>query len=194
MGSNEYTDNTQIVGINPTDDTVVYPSYSQERNFFTDKTRIIILLLSVSFAVILTIIILFVILAPKKFDITSSVPESLSLYEESYSQMRNGEATYQDICNRFESIIESVNEIGKFHYSIYYAKIIYDVEGDINKATDQIKIYEAIVNTDNRLLDEYYAALSDLYTEEGDVEQAEYYNQKLKEIAPSDVIDIMENN
>ena len=194
MGSNEYTDNTQIVGIDPTDDTVVYPSYSQERNFFTDKTRIIILLLSVSFAVILTIIILFVILAPKKFDITSSVPESLSLYEESYSQMRNGEATYQDICNRFESIIESVNEIGKFHYSIYYAKIIYDVEGDINKATDQIKIYEAIVNTDNRLLDEYYAALSDLYTEEGDVEQAEYYNQKLKEIAPSDVIDIMENN
>ena len=108
--------------------------------------------------------------------------------------MRNSEATYQDICNRFESIIESVNEIGKFHYSIYYAKIIYDVEGDINKATNQIEIYEAIVNTDNRLLDEYYAALSDLYTEEGDVEQAEYYNQKLKEIAPSDVIDIMENN
>ena len=192
MEGNEYIGNTQVIEAQSAEETIVYPSEPKKRDFYANKSKTIILILSLSLVLLLAIIV-FVIFIPKKKDVTSSVPESLSLYEESYSKMRNNEATYQETCNRFESVIESADEIGKFHYSVYYAKIIYDIEGDIEKAAGQIKKYGAIANTDSRLLDEYYAVLSDLYEEAGDAEQVEYYNQKLVELAPSEVIDVKEN-
>ena len=193
MDSHEYGDNAQPDSIQHVEEPVVYPNKPQKRAFFSDRQKISIFVLNFTLVILLAIIIFF-IFVQKKPNIASSVPDALSMYEDSYTKMRNNDASYQEICEQFEMAISTADNIGKFHYSVYYAKIIYDIEGDIEKAANQIKKYESIANTDSRLLDEYYAVLSDLYTKGGNLDQAEFYNQKLANLAPSDVIDIREDS
>lgn len=115
---------------------------------------------------------------------------SLVFKEYMQDKIDSGEYTPEEVFDYFETVIKNVEGEVKLRYLVYYAELFLETQQDVYGAVDIVKRFELDIKNDNDLKMSYYAVLSDLYEDGGDMENAEYYNKILLEMVPSEVYNL----
>ncbi|MBQ1298224.1 hypothetical protein IIY24_00045 [Candidatus Saccharibacteria bacterium] len=115
------------------------------------------------------------------FNLSEEISEKLA--DESDYGLEQAVSEYEEVYNASEGRT-------KVYIAIEYANFVYDYFADLDKATGILKEVEGLLGDDAVKIN-YYVTLRELYEESGNEEMGDYYNQKVIELLPDDVI-IME--
>ena len=112
---------------------------------------------------------------------------ALVFYNYIFDKKEDENLDNQSVYNLYEDVLKQIDGEVRLSYLSYYATLYYDLEGDIDGAIDIVKRFESEIGDNRDLQIDYYATLSGLYSASGDDETAEYYDDLLTKLVPSEV-------
>lgn len=99
----------------------------------------------------------------------------------------NPNYSFDDAANAYEEAMTKGSNASRVYSAMNYASFVYDVQGDIAKATEIMSRVEPLIEGNNDLAIDYYVSLRNLYSQVGDNEMEGYYDQKVAELSPVDM-------